>query len=129
MHSLNKSSNTTLHTSRQGHAQHLGHKEPHGMLYNSKVTSAKEKNPSIPFPPLTTEQISSMQCTPKTKNRLFKLYYEFQDPSNGTTFCHYDLIADPYNDHNFAMHMPNPRKHATSDPNYKKVFAPREFKK
>ena len=56
-----------------------------GMLYNSRVTSAKERNPTIPFTPLTTDQISSMQCTPKTKNCPLKLYYEFQDPSNGTT--------------------------------------------
>ena len=101
------------------------------MLYNSRVTSAKEKDPSIPFTPLTTDQISSMQCTPKTKNRPFKLYYEFQDPFNGTTFCHYDLIGDPFKDHDFTMDVPNTitRMHPMADPNYKKVFAPRVFKK
>ena len=101
------------------------------MMYNSRVTSAKKKNPTIPFTPLTTDKISSMQYTPKTKKRPFKLYYEFQNPSNVTTFCYYDLIGDPFKDHDFTMDVPNPitRTHAMADPNYKKVFAPRVFKK
>ena len=101
-----------------------------GMLYNSKVTTTKNKHPNILFTPLTTDQINSLQCVPKTKNRPFKLFYEFQDPSNGTTFCHYDLVTDPFKDHDFSNDIPNPitRKHAMADVNYQKVFQPRVFK-
>ena len=101
------------------------------MLYNSKITATKINHPSMIFTTLTTDQINSIQLGPKTKNRPFKLFYEFQDPSNGTTFCTYDLVTDPFKDHDFSQEIPNPitRKHALSDPNYKKVFEPRTFTK
>ena len=102
-----------------------------GMLYNSKISATKTTHPTMPFNTLTTDQINSIQLGPKTKSRPFKLYYEFLDPSNGTTFCTYDLVTDPFKDHDFTQKMANPitRKHALSDPVYNKVFEPKTFTK
>ena len=102
-----------------------------GMLYNAKITATKLAHPQSTFTPLNPDQIENLQCTIKTKTRPFKVYIEFLDPSNGTTFCHYDLNKDPFNEHDFTQEIPNPltRKHAAADASYRKIFQPRVFKK
>ena len=62
-----------------------------GMMYNHRIAQTKLTQPDINFTELKSEEIENLQVTVKTKNRPFTLYYEFLDPSNGTTFCHYDL--------------------------------------
>ena len=102
-----------------------------GMLYNAKIAETKMTHPQITFTALSTEQIDNLQVALKTKYRPFKVYFEFLDPSNGTTFCHYNNQSNPFDEHDFTEATPNPltRKHAMTDPGYKQVFQPRIFKK
>ena len=102
-----------------------------GMLYNAKIAETKMTHPQITFTALSTEQIDNLQVALKTKYRPFKVYFEFLDPSNGTTFCHYNNQSNPFDEHDFTEAIPNPltRKHAMTDPGYKQVFQPRIFKK
>ena len=102
-----------------------------GMLYNAKVSETKLTHPEITFTTLSKDQIDNLQVALKTKNRPFKLYFEFLDPINGTTFCQYDSQKNPFNEHDFTEAIPNPltRKHAMTDPGYKKIYQPRIFRK
>ena len=102
-----------------------------GMMYNNKIAQTKLTNPEINSTELKPEEIENLQVSVKTKNRPFTVFYEFLDPSNGTTFCQYDLKSDPFAGHDFTNPIPNPltRKHAQSDPSYKLFFPPRVFKR
>ena len=102
-----------------------------GMMFNNKIAQTKLTNPEITSSELKPEEIENLQVSVKTKSRPFTVFYEFLDPSNGTTFCHYDLKSDPFAVHDFTNPIPNPltRKHAQSDPSYKLFFPPRVYKK
>lgn len=104
-----------------------------GQIYNSKIldTIQNHNPPNFKFKELTNEEIQNIQVNIKTKQRPFASYYEFLDPSNGTTYIPFTVNKDPFADHDFTLPIPNPitRRTAASDNRYNKRFPIKIYKK
>ena len=104
-------------------------KEKIGMLYNQKVSEARQVNPTTEYNPLSSQEIGAIQVQLKTKRKPFSTYWEFLCPSNNTTFMVYTPDKNPFSDYDFTAKIANPltRKHATSDQQYGKRYAPKIY--
>ena len=106
-------------------------KEKIGMLYNQKVEQVLKQNPNIPYKPLSSQEIEAITVQLKTKKKPFATYYEFLCPTNNTTFMVYTPSINPFQDYDFNHSIANPltRKHAVSEPKYKKRYPAKVYNK
>ena len=89
-------------------------------LYESKHEAPR------PNRTLCTNPNDTLFITRKTAKNPFKIFYEFQDPSNNMTFMRYIPGLNPFDLFDFTQAIPNPgtREKAKVDEAYRKRYKP-----